>query len=70
VKFIENLARDIKAGFPSAKGYSVRNLKYMHKFAVLVIHEEKVQILSALLSWSHNTCLFDKTKTLNEYFGY
>jgi hypothetical protein len=66
-KFIENLARDIKAEFPNAKGYSVRNLKYMRKFAALLTDEGKVQTLSALLSWSHNTYLFDKTKTLNEY---
>ncbi len=32
-KFIENLAADIKLSFPNAKGYSVRNLKYMSKFA-------------------------------------
>ena len=32
-KFIENLAADIKLSFPSTKGYSVRNLKYMAKFA-------------------------------------
>ena len=32
-KFIENLAADIKLPFPEAKGYSVRNLKYMAKFA-------------------------------------
>ena len=32
-KFIENLAADIKLLFPNAKGYSVRNLKYMSKFA-------------------------------------
>ena len=32
-KFIENLAADIKLAFPEAKGYSVRNLKYMAKFA-------------------------------------
>lgn len=32
-KFIENLAADIKLSFPNANGYSVRNLKYMSKFA-------------------------------------
>lgn len=32
-KFIENLATDIKLAFPDATGYSVRNLKYMAKFA-------------------------------------
>ena len=32
-KFVENLSKDMKMRFPSAKGYSVRNLKYMKKFA-------------------------------------
>lgn len=32
-KFVENLAADIKLSFPDATGYSVRNLKYMAKFA-------------------------------------
>jgi len=69
-KFIENLARDIKAEFPNAKGYSVRNLNYMRKFAEFVNNEEKVQTVSALLSWSHNKHLFDKTRTLDEYLWY
>jgi predicted nuclease of restriction endonuclease-like (RecB) superfamily len=69
-KFIENLANDIKAEFPNAKGYSVRNLKYMRKFAELVTDEEKVQTGSALLTWSHNRYLFDKTSTLEEYLWY
>jgi predicted nuclease of restriction endonuclease-like (RecB) superfamily len=69
-KFVENLACDIKAKFPDAKGYSVRNLKYMREFASLVTDEEKVHTLATLLSWSHNTLLFDKTKTLDEYIWY
>ena len=69
-KFIENLARDIKAEFPKTKGYSVRNLRYMRKFAELVADVEKVQTVSALLSWSHNTHLFDKAKSLDEYLWY
>ena len=32
-KFIDNLARDIKIAYPNSTGYSVRNLKYMAKFA-------------------------------------
>lgn len=69
-KFIENLARDIRSAFPNIKGYSVRNLKYMRKFADIVSDEIKVQTVSALLSWSHNTLLFDKVKTLEEYLWY
>ena len=69
-KFIDNLARDIKADFPKAKGYSVRNLKYMRQFAVLIDKFEIVQRVSALFSWSHNTTLMDKTRSLAEYLWY
>ena len=65
--FVENLARDIKLEFPESKGYSIRNLRYMKKFAELITEEAKVQTLSALLTWSHNTFLFDKTNSLEEY---
>ena len=42
-KFIENLATDIRLAFPEAKGYSVRNLKYMAKFALRFPNFEIVQ---------------------------
>ena len=32
-KFIDNLSIDLKLEFPEIKGFSVRNLKYMKKFA-------------------------------------
>lgn len=69
-KFIDNLARDIKSDFPNAKGYSVRNLKYMKKFAVFCPDLQIVQTLSAHLSWSHNVTLLDKTKSFDEYKWY
>jgi len=69
-KFIENLARDIKLDFPNAKGYSVRNLKYMRKFAEFITDEAKVPTVLALLSWSHNRHLLDKSKSLDEYIWY
>jgi len=69
-KFIDNLARDIKLEFPNAKGYSVRNLKYMRKFAEFITDVEIVPTLSAQLSWSHNRHLLDKAKTLDEYAWY
>jgi len=68
--FVENLARDVKLNFPDAKGYSARNLRYMKKFAEIVPCKEKVQTVSALLTWSHNSYLFDKTKTIDEYLWY
>lgn len=42
-KFVENLAADIKLSFPEMKGYSVRNLKYMAKFAEAYSADEFVQ---------------------------
>ena len=69
-RFIDNLARDIKLEFPDAKGYSARNLRYMKKFAELVPSEEILQTVSAILTWSHNTYLFDKARTLDEYLWY
>lgn len=59
-KFIDNLARDIKLSFPDAKGYSVRNLKYMSKFADAYADEKFVQTVSAQIPWSHNTLILDK----------
>ena len=46
-KFVENLAADIKISFPDATGYSVRNLKYMAKFAATYPGNEFVQQLVA-----------------------
>ena len=59
-KFIENLAADIKLSFPEAKGYSVRNLKYMAKFAATYEDEGFVQTASAQIPWSHNKVSLDK----------
>ena len=42
-RFVENLAADIKLSFPEMKGYSVRNLKYMAKFAARFSSDEIVQ---------------------------
>lgn len=69
-RFIDNLARDIRAEFPKSKGYSVRNLKYMKKFAEKISDIRIVQTLSAQFSWSHTIYLLDKTKSLAEYLWY
>ncbi len=69
-KFIENLAKDIKLDFPNAKGYSVRNLKYMAKFALLYPDREFVQTVSAQIPWSHNVAIMDKVKDAAERIWY
>jgi predicted nuclease of restriction endonuclease-like (RecB) superfamily len=69
-KFIENLARDIKLDFPKAKGYSVRNLKYMAKFAKTFPEFEIVQSLTAQLTWTHSNALLDKIKDRDIFLWY
>ena len=59
-KFIENLAADIKLSFPEVKGYSVRNLKYMAKFAATYEDEDFVQQAVAQIPWGHTVVLLDK----------
>ena len=56
-KFIENLAKDIQSEFPKATGYSVRNLKYMSKFARLFDEFEIVQAALAQITRYHQNVL-------------
>ena len=69
-KFIENLAADIRREFPGSKGYSVRNLKYMAKFAQTYPDLEFVQTVSAQIPWSHNVAIRDKVKNQEERIWY
>lgn len=59
-KFIDNLAKDIQLSFPGTTGYSVRNLKYMAKFAAEFPEEEFVQQAVAQIPWGHITTLLDR----------
>ena len=68
--FIENLARDIKSEFPNTKGYSVRNLRYMRKFALLFDEVENLQVPLADLTWYHNQSLMDKIAEKEKYLWY
>ena len=65
-KFIENLAQDIKLEFPQTTGYSVRNLKYMAKFAATYPDLEFVQQVVAQIPWGHNVVLLDKVSDADE----
>lgn len=65
-KFIENLAADIRISFPDTKGYSIRNLKYMAKFAAEYPDEQFVQTVSAQIPWSHNCAILDKVKEFSK----
>lgn len=65
-KFIDNLAADIRIAFPESKGYSVRNLKYMAKFAEEYPDREFVQQVVAQIPWGQNIVLMDKISDQKE----
>ena len=53
-KFLNKLSNEISSEFPTAKGFSVRNLKNMVRFYREYPEIEIVQTLSAQITWSHN----------------
>ncbi len=65
-KFIDNLARDIKLDFPDMTGFSVRNLKYMAKFADTYKAMEFVQQVVAQIPWGQNIVVLDKISDENK----
>ena len=69
-KFIDNLSRDLKIAFPNSTGYSVRNLKYMAKFAALYTDGQIVQEVLAQITWYHNVALLDKVKDASSALWY
>jgi len=69
-KFIENLSQDIKLDFPNARGYSVRNLKYMMRFFKEYPDLEFVQSVIAQIPWTHNLALMEKVLGNTERLWY
>ena len=59
-KHLEALSHDIRLVYPEIKGFSVRSLKYMLKFA-REFDYKKVQQLAAQIPWGHIMYLMDKT---------
>ena len=65
-KFVDNLSIDLKLEFPEIKGFSVRNLKYMKKFAEEYPNFGFVQEVLAQITWYHNIILMDKIDDIEE----
>ena len=57
---IDNLATDIRIAFPESMGYSVRNLKYMAKFAARFSDRKIVQEELAQITWYHKVLIHHK----------
>ncbi len=59
-KVIDTLSKDLISAFPNMKGFSVRNLKYMRKFAEEYPEISIVQEPLAQITWYHHITLLDK----------
>ena len=64
--FIDTLAKDLKMEFPTLKGMSARNLRYMQKFAAEFANDEFLQHDVAKLPWSSITTIMDQVKDKNQ----
>lgn len=69
-KIIEQLSADLSREFPQMKGFSVRNLKYMRKFADTWADEQIVQQAVAQLPWGHNVVLLDRLNNNDDRLWY
>lgn len=56
------MAKDLKIEFPTLKGMSARNLRYMQKFATEFDNDEFLQHHVAKLPWSSITTIMDQVK--------
>jgi len=69
-KVIDQIAKDLTHEFPTMRGFSSRNLKYMRAFAKAWPQESIVQEALAQLTWSHQIALLEKLKTPEERLAY
>ena len=53
-KFLNKLSNEISSEFPTAKGFSVRNLKNMVRFYREYPEIKIVQSVTAQITWTHN----------------
>jgi predicted nuclease of restriction endonuclease-like (RecB) superfamily len=68
-KVIDNLAQDLENSFPGMQGFSIRNLKYMKKFAESYTDSISAAAV-ALIPWGHNLVLLDKLSDNKQRFWY
>lgn len=65
-RFIDNISVDLTLAFPKTTGFSVRNLKYMKKFALEYPDFKFVQEVLAQITWYHNVILMEMVKEIEE----
>lgn len=69
-KFVQTLSKDLRIEYPSATGYSERNLNYMKQFAERIPSEEILQQVVAKINWRSITFLINQTENADEFVWY
>ncbi|MCB9092517.1 MAG: DUF1016 domain-containing protein [Halobacteriovoraceae bacterium] len=69
-KTIETLAKDLKAAFPHAKGFSRTNISYMVQFSKEYPEIEIIQQLVGQIPWGHNLILIQRLSNREERVWY
>ncbi len=60
------MSADLTVDLPGTSGFSVRNLKYMRRFAAVYPDSLFVQAVLAQIPWWHNILLIEKLKSQKE----
>ncbi len=68
-KVVEKLAHDLGKSFPGIAGFSIRNLKYMRKFADCY-KEINCATAVAQIPWGHNITILEKLKNNDQRLWY
>ncbi len=69
-KFVQTLSKDLRMEYPSATGYSERNLNYMRQFAERIPTEEILQQGVTKINWRSITFLINQTNNTEEFVWY
>lgn len=69
-KVVDRLSADLRREFPTQKGFSPRNLRYMRSFAEAWPDKTILQRVVAKLPWGQNVTLLDKLNTTERRLWY
>ncbi len=69
-KVVDQISRDLHLAFPSMRGFSPRNLRYMKRFAASWERNLILQVPLAKLPWYHQITLLEKLSTKDERLWY
>jgi predicted nuclease of restriction endonuclease-like (RecB) superfamily len=70
--FLEQLSKDLKQEFPSMKGFSTTNIKYMRRWYLFWYAEKSPQVVDEIfkIPWGHNREIITKIKQKEEALFY